>query len=144
MSLRDLVHGTLEAAGSPHALIGAAALAACGVARSTFDIDILTLDRRCLDEQYWAPTRVVGATVEVRRGDASDPLAGVVRIEKAGERPIDVIIGRFEWQRRALTRAQHGPGDLPVVQARDLVLLKLYAGGIQTKRPNLPNFSAIR
>ena len=44
MTLVDRVSARLQAAGIPHALIGAAALAAAGVARSTFDIDLLTVD----------------------------------------------------------------------------------------------------
>ena len=45
MTLLDRVSGLLTARGIPHALIGAAALAARGIARSTYDIDLLTTDR---------------------------------------------------------------------------------------------------
>jgi hypothetical protein len=47
-------------------------MAAHGVSRSTFDIDFLTTDRRVLDAAMW----VIEAVVEVRPGDADDPLAG--------------------------------------------------------------------
>jgi len=39
----------------PHALIGAAALAARGIARSTFDIDLLTTDAGVLQTEWWSP-----------------------------------------------------------------------------------------
>jgi hypothetical protein len=131
MRILDVVHRTLDDAGVPHALIGAAALAAHGVARSTFDLDILVVDQRCLDDAFWADVRSRRFAVDVRRGDSDDPLAGVVRIEQAGDRPVDVVVGRHVWQQRAIQRsvAQH---EAPaVLLASDLVLLKLYAGGTQ-------------
>jgi hypothetical protein len=42
MKLLDRVVRALLARNVPHALIGAAALAARGIARSTYDIDLLT------------------------------------------------------------------------------------------------------
>jgi hypothetical protein len=113
----------------PHALIGAAALAVRGIARSTLDIDLLTTDTRVLQDSWWAA--LDNATVDVRRGEADDPLAGVVRIEAPAERPVDVIVGRHAWQARAVARADRTAGIPPVVTALDLILLKLYAGGTQ-------------
>lgn len=72
-----------------------------------------------------------GATVDIRHGDAEDPLAGVIRITSAGTRPVDIIVGRHAWQGRAVARAEPGVDAPPVVTAIDLVLLKLYAGGTQ-------------
>jgi len=77
MTLLDLVRSVVDAAQIGHALIGAAALVACGVSRSTFDLDLMGVDRRCLADDMWEPLRRRGATAEVRRGDPSDPLAGV-------------------------------------------------------------------
>ena len=114
-----------------HALIGAAALAARGVARSTYDIDLIISDPRVLEPQLWTPLREAGATVDIRRGDADDPLGGVVRIEAGTDRPVDLNLGKHDWHTRAVTRAEQLPGGPPVVLARDLVLLKLYAGGPQ-------------
>ena len=61
-------------------------------------------------------------------------MAGVVRIAAANEPTVDVIVGRFGWQREALVRARSnrvGGQGIPLVTAADLVLLKLYAGGPQ-------------
>ena len=131
MTLFDQVLALLNAHGVPHALIGAAALAAHGVARSTYDIDLLTTDARVLGRGLWTALDHGGATVDIRRGDAEDPLAGVIRIETTGDRPVDIILGKHGWQARAVERADHGPDGAPVVRSRDLVLLKLYAGGTQ-------------
>lgn len=62
MILSDRVVSILNDAGVAHALIGAAALAAAGVARSTLDLDLLTLDARVLDPAFWrlAPGRCSG------------------------------------------------------------------------------------
>lgn len=131
MTLLEKVHRLLAAAAVPHALIGAAAMAAHGVARSTFDIDLLTTDARVLRDDFWASLREEGPSVEVRRGDADDPLRGVVRVELADDRPVDIVVGRHTWQTRAVDRARPLAGAPSVVMVRDLVLLKLYAGGAQ-------------
>jgi hypothetical protein len=131
MTLLARVGGLLDSAGVPHALIGAAALAARGVARSTYDIDVLTTDVRVLEAGLWQPLRAAGAGVEIHRGDLDDPLGGVIRVTAAGERPVDVVLGKARWQARAVERADRSANGPRVVAARDLVLLKLYAGGTQ-------------
>jgi hypothetical protein len=116
-----------------HALIGAVALAAHGVSRSTLDQDLLVIERRVLNEGFWDP---LGSpvSIDVRAGDTTDPLAGVVRLRRAKERDVDVVVGRHEWQRPILERAiPVGDGHLRVVRAADLILLKLFAGGTQDK-----------
>lgn len=56
-----------------------------GIARSTFDIDVLTMDGRVLEPALWDSLRAHHTTIEIRPGDVDDPLAGVVRIDAAGE-----------------------------------------------------------
>ncbi|MEO5822631.1 MAG: hypothetical protein ABIT71_19145 [Vicinamibacteraceae bacterium] len=131
MKLLDLVSRRLAAGNAPHALIGAAALAIHGIARSTYDVDLLTTDRGVLEPVFWDPLRADGASIDARRGDHDDPLAGVVRVSAAGARPVDVIVGKWRWQARAVERAERLPDGPLVVAARDLVALKLYAGGTQ-------------
>jgi hypothetical protein len=129
------VAALLEGLGVPYALIGAGALAVHGIARSTFDLDLFTTAAAVLDAAAWRGLGDSGGVaVDVRQGDAEDPLAGVVRISASGERDVDVIVGRLGWQSEIVGRAQRvtvAGTDLPVVTAADLVLLKLYAGGTQ-------------
>ncbi len=134
MSLLDRVTAVLDGAGPRYAVIGASAMAARGVARSTHDIDLLTLADACLEAALWAPLADAGVAVSVTRGDAEDPLAGVVRFEEGGTRPVDLVVGRHRWQVRMLDRAEPavvGGSSVPTVQARDLIALKLFAGGAQ-------------
>ncbi len=134
MSLLAEVVGRLERAEIRCALIGAEALSLRGASRSTLDRDLLTTDPRSLDVGFWTPLAVAGVHYEVRRGDAEDPLAGVVRFSAAGERPVDLIVGRDGWQARILERAEAfdlGEISIAVPRAADLILLKLYAGGPQ-------------
>jgi hypothetical protein len=130
MSLLEEISATLEAAGIRHALIGALALSAYGVNRATVDLDLFAADASCLRPELWADLRSRGIDVEIRKGDSTDPLAGVVRFRAPGESPLDVVVGKFAWQTRLLERAEPIGGTL-VVRAADLVLLKLYAGGLQ-------------
>jgi predicted nucleotidyltransferase len=112
------------------AMIGAAALAAHGVSRSTVDIDLLVVDPRVLSLTSTEPS----VAVDVRRGAADDPLAGVVRFSQPQERDVDVVVGRSRWQQGIIRRAQAinvGELTVPVVDVTDLILLKLYAGGSQ-------------
>jgi hypothetical protein len=129
--LRDVV-GVLADHGIRHAVIGAAALAAHGVPRATADLDLLALDLACLAEALWEPLRGSGASAEIRRGDADDPLAGVVRIRSKADVTVDLVVGRGGWQVAVLARARPtrlADVSVPLVTAPDLVLLKLYAGG---------------
>lgn len=131
MNTLERVAAHLAAEGVAHALIGAAALAAAGVSRSTVDLDLLVTDRSVLASSFWSALADPDTTIDVRRGDDEDPLAGVVRIDRGDDRPVDVVVGRAAWQTRAIARARTGIAPAPVVEPRDLVLLKLYAGGPQ-------------
>jgi hypothetical protein len=128
------VTATLDAQGIRYALIGAAAMSVHGVTRSTLDVDLLAAEQRCLTPSIWDRLAQSDIEVDVRRGDRDDPLAGVVHFSQPDTRPIDLVVGRFRWQQRAIARAwptQISEQKLPVVLRSDLVLLKLYAGGPQ-------------
>lgn len=130
MSLLAAVAAHLRAADVPFALIGASALAAHGVSRSTLDQDLLVTSRHVLAGDIWRT--LSPATADVRVGDSTDPLAGVVRLSAPSECPADVFVGRGTWMSEVLARAvpvRLQDVELPIVTAADLVLLKLYAGG---------------
>jgi len=117
------------------AVIGAAAMTAYGVSRSTRDVDILIVDQAALDPGLWSALEGAGATVEIRRAGTDDPLAGAVRIRGGrADNPVDLIVGRERWQREVVERARVGIVDgesLPVAGAADLIVLKLYAAAAQ-------------
>jgi hypothetical protein len=134
LTLLARVAAVLDSARIPYALIGASALAAHGVSRSTVDQDLLAVDPACFDPRLWDELREAGVHTELNKGDWSDPLAGVVRFETPGERPVDLVVGKPGWQRQVLERAvrlEVGDVTVPVISASDLILLKLYAGGPQ-------------
>jgi hypothetical protein len=79
VALVDRVADLLDEHSIAFAVIGASALATRGVSHSTFDIDLLTVDARVLQESLWEPMQSE-ATIDIRRGDFDDPLRGVVRI----------------------------------------------------------------
>jgi hypothetical protein len=134
MSLLSRVADQFTSRRVAFAAVGGVALAIRGVARSTFDIDLLVFDTAVLTDSFWALVERDGAHVEIRRGDADDPLRGIVRLVSRDERPVDVVVGRGAWQEAVVKRAE--PFTLldvrvPVVRASDLILLKLHAGGAQ-------------
>ena len=133
--LLDVIIDELERCRVPFALIGAAALAVHGISRSTLDIDLLVTDRRVLDASLWAG---VAGDIErdIRLGDDTDPLAGVIRFRATGERDVDIVVGRGGWNADVVAHAEiasHRGRDLPTARVEDLILLKLYAGGSQDR-----------
>jgi predicted nucleotidyltransferase len=118
----------------PFAVIGAAAMAVHGVARATRDLDLLTRDARSLLPATWTALERQRITVDIRVGDADDPLAGVIRFVEGGVAVVDVVVGRAGWQaavvERAVSRVIEGV-NVPVAGAADLITLKLYAGSPQ-------------
>jgi hypothetical protein len=131
MNLLGAVLDYLNAHEIKAAAIGGVALAAHGIVRATLDADVLVTDPHVLHAEFWAG--LSGARAEARSGDVDDPLAGVVHLVSGAEE-VDVVVGRYLWQTRALERAvilSVGGRPLPTVDRADLVLLKLFAGGPQ-------------
>lgn len=134
-SLLHAVADVLEAHQAPFAVIGAAALAVHGISRSTLDIDVLVTDRRVLHPSFWLSLDE-SVVRDIRIGDSSDPLAGVVRLSTSESRDVDIVVGRRGWVDEVLTRAKPLPQQgraIPFAEAADLILLKLYAGGSQDR-----------
>src|SRR5262249_38796695 len=106
-------------------------LAVRGTSRSTADVDLLTVDARVLGKSFWTEFASRGAAVRLLKGDFDDPLAGSIRLSEGGE-IVDVVVGRFDWQREIVDAAgtlSLGARSLPVARPAGLVLLKLHAGG---------------
>jgi hypothetical protein len=121
MTLLDRVSALLDMHGIAHALIGAAVLAAAGIARSTYDLDLFTGDSRVLQRDLWNGLRDLSVSVDIRRGDEDDPLGGVVRLEASGDRPVDIILAKHAWQVRVV-QARRPPGGPPILTPPDLLL----------------------
>jgi hypothetical protein len=109
MTLLDRVSEILDGERISHAMIGAAALAAAGIARSTFDIDLLTADTRVLQSELWEGLRTAGAWIDLRGADEDDLLGGVVRFELGSDRPVDLIVAKHTWQSRASIARERSP-----------------------------------
>jgi hypothetical protein len=114
-----------------YAVVGAYALAARGYVRQTADFDMMTTDPAALRRETWEDLSNGGIEVRVRKGDADDPLAGVVRI-RSHDSSIDVVVAKYRWQQTVIERAETievSGIDLRIPKTTDLILLKLFAGG---------------
>ncbi|HEY3399649.1 MAG TPA: hypothetical protein VGK03_03370 [Geothrix sp.] len=112
----------------PFCLIGGLALAAWGVARYTADADLLAMDPRILNSGFWSDWK--GAPPHITKGDAEDPLGGVVRFP--GPPHQDLILGRGAAALIALeTHERCEAFSCPVASPLGLILLKLEAGSPQ-------------
>jgi predicted nucleotidyltransferase len=134
VSLVGEVSALLAGRGIPFALIGAAAMASHGASRASVDVDLLVLAAEVIEPATWRELESKGVQVEIRPGDDDDPLRGVVRLCREGEPPVDVVVGRYSWQREILDRAQavdYAGDSIPLASMADLILLKLFAGSPQ-------------
>ena len=132
MSVIDAVSRVLQSIGALYALIGARAVGARGYPRMTLDYDFLTTDARVLQLDTWNDLREKGATVDPRKGDYDDPIAGVVHITFPSGVEADVLLATWKWELEILERSQPlnvGGTVVPVPLTSDLILLKLAAGG---------------
>lgn len=114
---------------TPHALIGAVALAVHGAPRYSADLDLMTLETDVLREVFWEEAEV--QPLELRRGDWDDPIAGLVVFPTPeGEIPVELVVGRGYAAKFAIETAVMNPQvGCPVVTPLGLALLKLEAGG---------------
>ncbi len=122
----------LESIGASYALIGGHAVSIRGYPRMTIDYDFLTTDRRVLQAETWQVLQAAGASVDARKGEYDDPLAGVVHLTLADGTECDVIVAKWKWEQGVIDRAELLDVDgvvLPVPRTSDLILLKLSAGG---------------
>lgn len=127
--------GTARAVGVDVVVIGATALATHGLVRSTADLDLLANDEMIITGRAWEEARKGPIGIDVRAGDAMDPLRGVVRIGPSARMPVDIVVITAPWARRIVARAMGVDGtkrvfggiELPVARLSDIALLKLYA-----------------
>ena len=128
----DSVQQVLDSLAARYALVGGRAMAARGYPRFTIDIDLLTSDAQVLNPRHWEAVEQNGAAINIRRGDADDPLAGVVHILLADGTDVDLVVGKWKWEAAVIARAElmaiNGT-SIPVPTVADLILLKLAAGG---------------
>ena len=128
------VTAILDKLGVKYAVIGAMAMAARGFPRFTLDFDLLTTNQAVFDTSVWAELIRDGIVVDVRRGDFDDPLDGVIRVGDPGE--VDVVVGKWKWEQRVVDNAeplQIAGILMPVAATSDLILMKLNAGGYQSR-----------
>jgi hypothetical protein len=134
----------LEERRVPHALVGAAALAAHGYARATEDVDvgIVTVDLdqlRAIADDARGRLRV---DAELSLPDGDDPLGGVVTLTGAGVRQVQLInfvnplaVGDHPG-REGVHRAEPlvvAGASVGVVDLHHLVAMKLFAGGLKSQ-----------
>jgi len=135
-ALRKIL-SVLENLEVPYALIGGLALAFYNVVRATKDLDLLILLSQVEMERLAGQLRAIGLSAQSRKGAPGDPVVGVVVVDLpigASHVTCDLLLPSARWQSQAVRDAgifEVEGSQVRVVQARDLFLLKLYAGGPQ-------------
>ncbi len=141
LSLATEVAAELQKQGIEPLLIGAAALAAHGFTRATLDLDfgIAIPPGRMRDLAH----ALEGPEREVTLGepDGDDPLGRVITIVRSESTPVQVVnfdnspAAGFPALIRGAEQRALAVADLPgkLVSVEDLVLFKLYAGGMKSE-----------
>jgi hypothetical protein len=123
-------------------VIGAAALAVHGYARQSVDLDLATYENPFETfDGLKSKLSEAGFHAEAVTPDADDPLGGVINITGADFDPVQIInfMNPLRPQRvhklvgEALAELKEQPGELQVVSAELLIMLKLYAGDAQSQ-----------
>ena len=118
-------------------MIGGLALALYEVVRATKDLDLLILLSPAEMDNLAGQLTANGLAASTRKGAPGDPVVGVVVVQVpvgGGQLTCDLLLPSARWQSEAVRNARTFDVEgLPVrvVQARDLFLLKLHAGGPQ-------------
>jgi len=103
-------------------------MAVHGVSRSTRDLDLFTISTDILKPDTWQPLQSAGVAVQIERGDAQDPLAGVVRLSAPREHPVDVIVGKSPWQGEILRRSR-----VAAIEGVDVPVERIRGSGLSSR-----------
>jgi hypothetical protein len=130
----------IAAEGARTAVIGAVAMAVHGYARATGDLDLATeLDPTTQLEPIRRELERRGYRTRLSLPDAEDPLGGVLTVSGDDFDDVQVInfYNPFLTHKTPATQALDAAVPLPgtelrVVSVEDLILFKLYAGGIRS------------
>lgn len=136
LQLLNEVGKVLDQEGVRWAAIGALAVAYHGVVRASLDADaIITFKGSTSDlNRLGDALREKGWKIDIRKGEAGDPLGYVVRIQDTAENQVDLIGGISRMDPALFDRSfpdQLEGFDLKMVSAEDLVALKIFAGSAQ-------------
>jgi hypothetical protein len=120
----------LEAHKIRYAVVGAMAATVHGVVRASVDADaVLALSVSGLAALEPELARA-GWTCELRRGDATDPIAAVLEVSDRHGNRVDLLVGLRGLEAAAFERAVRVPfqgSELPVAGREDFIAMKVYA-----------------
>jgi hypothetical protein len=116
----------LDAAGIPHAISGAVAMAAHGYVRATSDLDVLVATPAIRWPLVFDIVRAHGFTGEDRDLIASLRERYFATL-RSGPVTVDLLVPALPWHREIIERAlrrETGGGSVPFVTIEDLIVLK--------------------
>ena len=118
----------------PYAIVGAFAASFYGQVRASLDADaVISVEgqEERLD-RLSAVLKKDGLRVELRRGDADDPVRGVVNIQDKFQNRVDLLTGIRGMKADVFDRlvtASFMDTKIKIVSAEDFIAMKIFAGG---------------
>lgn len=125
------VAAVLEARSCEYAVIGAMAAAVYGSVRATVDADALVSVSQSALAGLEKSLRKAGLEVELRRGDAEDPIPALLAINDRHGNRVDLLAGLRgldpDALKRAITLTLSGR-PLRIIGREDFIAMKCFAG----------------
>jgi hypothetical protein len=124
----------LSREGVDYAVVGALAAAVYGAIRASADADALVSITVAKLSSLSQAFKKKGFVVELRRGDAEDPIPAMLIISDRHQNRVDLLGGLRGLDPQTLSRATECPfggSTLRVVSREDFIAMKCFAGGPQ-------------
>jgi len=122
----------LSARGIPYAVIGAMAAAVHGVVRASLDADAVISAHLATGRELQREFGQKGFGVQLRIGDADDPIPALLEVTDPFANRVDLLIGLRGMEPATMERAAEvtlSGFTLKVIGREDFVAMKAHAGG---------------
>ncbi len=115
-----------------YAVIGALAASIHGVIRASMDADVLLAAGQQQASDLQGDLREAGLRTDLVRGDADDPIPGMLKVSDEHENRVDLLLGLRGLDPQAFARGLDVPfqgSTLRFIGLEDFIAMKAFAGG---------------
>jgi predicted nucleotidyltransferase len=115
-----------------YAIVGAFAASFYGLVRASLDADaVISIHTSKEAADLCQDLKAQGLSIEHRKGDPDDPIAGVINIQDCFHNRVDLLIGIHGMTQEVFHRveqAQFMGSTIKIVSLEDFIAMKIFAG----------------
>ena len=116
----------------PYAIIGAFAASFYGIVRASLDADALIFfDNENGIKQLCSALKEKGLRVKYKRGDANDPVKGVINVQDTYQNRVDLLLGIRGMKQdvfQRISQSKFMDCSIKVIGPEDFIAMKIFAG----------------